>query len=213
MEHQFSDLVEQIRRQGLEHPKENITGLHAITLSPTSTPESSFLPGKSRSASQVTAIIIDAFDALCAGTRPWPCFLHGPPGTGKTCAALCLLDRVVGKEKSYYTVRELCSTLIKADRGELFSSTGYEIHRSKILEKIQRAGFAVLDEIGMRSGVTDHHYEAVAEWLDGRGDKPSIVISNLGLDEIQRLYDDRIADRLSAGTVIAVSGESRRAKQ
>lgn len=68
----------------------------------------------------------------------------------------------------------------------------------------------VLDELGCRGLVSDHHYEAVKRLLDERHGKPLIVIANTDLAGIERLYDDRVASRLSAGTVVSVAGKDRR---
>src|SRR3990167_4114582 len=54
--------------------------------------------------------------SLLAGEKPWPLVLLGPAGTGKTCAALCLLDHAGG---SYWTVGMLCDRLIQAQQGRL----------------------------------------------------------------------------------------------
>ena len=70
--------------------------------------------------------------------------------------------------------------------------------------------FVILDEIGGRDRVSDHHYEAVKTLLDVRQGKPLMVLSNLGLSEIEKVYDDRIASRLATGTIVRVDAKDRR---
>src|SRR5262249_12878111 len=77
-------------------------------------------------------------------------------------------------------------------------------------ERIANAPLIVLDEIGSKERVSDHHYETVKGVLDKRHGRPLICISNLNLDEIKNVYDDRIASRLAAGTVFELLGEDRR---
>lgn len=138
---------------------------------------------------------------------PWPLVLVGEPGTGKTCAALCLLDFCAGRK--FYTVMELCEELIEVQKdrkeyGGAPDSIGAWWKRWK------EANCTVLDELGARDKVSDFQYECVKRAIDERHMKPAIFISNLGLDQLARVYDDRIASRLAAGTVIQFTGEDMR---
>jgi DNA replication protein DnaC len=66
-----------------------------------------------------------------------------------------------------------------------------------------------LDDFGTRS-VTEVGFDIVLELIDRRTAKPAIVTTNLSLGGIAELHDDRIADRLKAGSIIEVTGRSRR---
>ena len=149
--------------------------------------------------------------SLVSGVLPWPLFLHGPVGTGKTCAALCLLDRAKG---IYQTVGQLCDQVNLARSGRLESPTiegrGGLVFPERLWVIVSRAPLMVLDELGLRSSVSDAHYEAVKECVDHRLGKPFVVISNLPLAEITRIYDDRIFSRLASGTVFELGGPDRR---
>lgn len=147
---------------------------------------------------------------LVAGESPWPLLLDGKVGTGKTCAALCLLDYAGGE---YYTVAGLCSTLIQSQQGRLewsHEGRGGTLWPEKLWAKLAAAPLVVLDELGCRDKPTDAHYEAVKTLIDERHGKPFVVISNLTLDRIEALYDDRVSSRLAAGTVFTLSGQDRR---
>lgn len=147
---------------------------------------------------------------LVNGELPWPLFLWGLAGRGKTCAALCLLDHAGGE---YWTVARLCADLIEASKDHLYwhqeGRSGF-VHPAHIWERIEKAPLVVLDELGARERVSDHHYETVQRVLDDRQGQPLVCISNLDEMGITKLYDDRILSRLASGTVIQLQGDDRR---
>lgn len=66
-----------------------------------------------------------------------------------------------------------------------------------------------LDDLGTRKG-SESAYDIVFELLERRTGRPMIVSTNLDKEGITDLYDERIADRISAGVVIEMNGNSRR---
>lgn len=152
-----------------------------------------------------------AIRSLVNGESPWPLLAYGGAGTGKSCAMLSLTDYAGG---CYWTVGDLCETIIAAQQGRLMTtgSNGceYESFESDVWSRISRQRFAVLDEIGSRAMVSDHHYNCVKKFLDMRTGKPAAYLSNLNPSELVRLYDDRIASRLASGTVLEITGPDRR---
>lgn len=146
---------------------------------------------------------------LVKGEAPWPLFLHGPAGTGKTCAALCLLDLAGGH---YWTAGELCEALIQAQQGAYFLA--WDMMRPcspfRLWQALGQTTLMVLDELGLRDKVSDFHYETVKRVLDVREGKPLVCLSNLTLAQLGRVYDDRVASRLGAGTVVGLDGDDRR---
>jgi chromosomal replication initiation ATPase DnaA len=107
----------------------------------------------------------------------------------------------------YYTVRNLCHDLIKAQQDRL-ETTGLHPVRISVREfeeDIRKARIVVLDELGGRTQTTDHHYEAVKMVLDEREGQPLILITNLIPADLAAVYDDRIASRCAAGTVVDLS--------
>lgn len=155
---------------------------------------------------ELTKIIQEVSEA----TKPWPLFIWGPAGTGKTCAALCVLDYCGGV---YYTATRLCSAVIESQNGRL---VWYHEGRSGVIypesfwKRIETGWLTVLDEIGCRDRVTDHQYECVKRFIDSRQGRPAIYLSNLSLEQIEKVYDDRIASRLASGTVFNLSGKDQR---
>jgi len=122
--------------------------------------------------------------------------LIGPAGTGKTCAALALADYV---ESAWYgTPRDLVEIEARPDRESRWQS-------------IMSRSLVVVDEIGCANR-PDREFDALkrlADEIDYRR-VPAIIISNLDRDGLAQAYDERILDRLAAGTVVELSGQSRR---
>lgn len=152
-----------------------------------------------------------ALHALIDGGARWPLLMFGRSGSGKTCSALCLLDYTWG---TYWTVPEFVELLIRADQGRLVrqGSNGcdYACGRDWVWEKIDYSMVAVLDEIGARNIVSDHHYECVKRFCDLREERPTVYISNLTPHDLGRIYDDRIVSRLCSGTVLEMDGRDQR---
>jgi DNA replication protein DnaC len=148
--------------------------------------------------------------ALVAGELPWPLFLEGPAGVGKTSAALAMLDHAGGE---YHTAAGLCATLIRSQQGRLEwhrEGRGGVVWPEKFWERYAAAPLVVLDELGCRATVSEFHYEAVKQAIDERHGKPLVVISNLTLGDVAKVYDDRVFSRLAAGTVVRMEGRDRR---
>ena len=132
----------------------------------------------------------------CDGLEPFPILIIGGVGTGKTCAALALMDYVFGG-RMYETTGDLVSKI----NDSRMNSERSGVER-QFWKEWREAKLTILDEIGARSRVSDSHYETVKRAIDLRIGKPAIFISNLTIAEIANIYDDRIASRLQDGMVI-----------
>lgn len=163
-----------------------------------------------RTRDRITSRLRDAIQDVVNARCPWPLVLLGEAGSGKTCAALCMIDAFGGW---YTTLPELCDLLARAQQGELTYSSGYRRFVADVWDDWRNAHLVVLDEIGARDRVTDHHYETLKFAIDRREGRPAVFASNhqtfkaLGL-----LYDDRIASRLSSGTPVWLKGDRRVSK-
>ena len=150
--------------------------------------------------------------SLFEGKPAWPLFLHGEPGAGKSCAGLAVVDWC--GDGIYITMSDFCKAIIDAQqpgRTPFCMSICRDRTEGDLWMEWGMANLCVLDEVGLRENVSDHHYETLTKALDLRNDagKPLIVISNVDLQGIESIYDDRIASRLSSGTVVPVSGDRR----
>ena len=135
-------------------------------------------------------------------------FVYGSTGVGKTCAALCLVDWSGG---SYYTCNELLSVVSQAQKGTLRGKQyGAKLSEEALWEEWARMPLFILDELGSREKVGDFVYNTTKQLIDIRAGRPLIVISNLDLPTLAKLYDDRLTSRLAAGTVVEVLGADRR---
>src|SRR5436309_2297801 len=65
-------------------------------LSLTAEPHRTHLMRLHREMSAIAPGLRDAIRELVSGEAPWPLFLHGDVGAGKSCAALCVLDHAGG---------------------------------------------------------------------------------------------------------------------
>lgn len=153
-------------------------------------------------------------DDCCQGREPWPLFLFGAPGRGKTCAALCVADLCFSQ---YFTVPILAEQHNAAMVGKFECTVASgEVRRPQpsLFREwfLERPDLLILDEIGLRSTVTDAHYEVVKHAIDAREGRPFIAISNHPLGALAKIYDTRVYSRLGAGTVVEVGGEDRRVR-
>jgi DNA replication protein DnaC len=150
-----------------------------------------------RSIECVKQELRDVFAKLASAKLRWPLFLHGPAGSGKTMASLCLCD--ITLTAMYSTVDVLCDRIMAGSGVELWNSIGGK-------------DLAVLDELGDRMHVNELHYKAVKRFCDARegANRVAIYISNLNAKELREIYDDRIVSRVCCGTVIELGGVDRR---
>jgi DNA replication protein DnaC len=160
-----------------------------------------------RNISQIDPSIRKTFRALVTGETPWPLLLLGGAGVGKTCAALCLCDYA---HSEYLTVPDLLEQMIRCQNGAMENVHGYKMWPDNFWSQISSKSVCVLDELGSREKISDHHYETVKRFCDARHGLPTVYISNLNQKQIAAIYDDRIFSRLNCGTVLEVTGKDRR---
>lgn len=159
------------------------------------------LPHVERSLHSVDAGLLAVLDDLANGKRRWPLLLWGPPGRGKSCAALALCDVV--ETAAFWTAEDLATFTLRRDPAEVddeFSHLG-------------RKALAVLDELGTRERVGDLGYTVVKRFADIReqqAGRVAIYISNVAPHELANIYDDRLASRLLCGEVFELKGTDRR---
>lgn len=135
--------------------------------------------------------------------------LCGRTGTGKThlaCAVLRYLAEnqgITGKySTAYRAVQEIRASYKSNEKTEL-----------QALEAFIAPDILVLDEIGVQYG-TDSESILLFSILNGRYEalKPSIIVSNLTVEELKNYLSDRVYDRLreNGGGVLTFDWESYR---
>jgi hypothetical protein len=161
---------------------------------------------------------------------PWPLYLHGAAGTGKTSAALALLDMVGPKGANlaaprivldwaagFLEAKNLARLKIGSDRGRFQWSSGGEVSWDGLknnLCDVTRMPLFVIDDIGTAREASDFSRETLLEVLDCRCDdpvRPLVVTGNLAPGQLATAYDDRVASRILCGTVYHLGGADRRA--
>lgn len=168
------------------------------------------LPDVGRERDRLDPDLARIIAALVRGDAPWPLYLYGEVGTGKTCAALLLCD-AVGGGCAYYTVESAAEDRIAAMKGVLFDQyTGGKIHPHQWRANWRAAKLGVLDELGIRNCPSDAETDLVKAMVDTRKGRPIVLIGNGGPEDIARVYDDRIASRVCEGTVYELRGDDRR---
>lgn len=169
------------------------------------------MPDIPRIRDRIPAPLFDAISSCCAAKSPWPLFIHGNPGCGKTCAVLYLRDRHAGCDSRPHFAQAVrfvgdCRD-VKLGRFQFVGTHGeYTPSESDWWDYVSRFTLFVLDDLGALSKATEHAAESILRLLDVRYAKPTAITSNLALSEIARVYDPRIASRLADGTVVNLSG-------
>ena len=133
------------------------------------------LVNKRRKATEIPGELLEPLQACTQGLQPWPLFISGPAGVGKTCGALCLCDCV--PNSLYWTSESFVRAVRAAESGEseIRGDGGtFRLWPSEIFRQWHEATLAVLDELGARGTVTDHHYWSVKQAVDERQGKPTI---------------------------------------
>lgn len=172
--------------------------------------------------------------SLVRGEAPWPLYLWGTAGTGKTSAALVALDHC-GKRKGekfdvtplslrdwwygYAEVRQLTGMRVQADKGwhRDFLAVGWGLSTwEHLIARWARLPLVVIDELGVGRTESDFRLDVMLEVINARCNdpvRPVIFTGNVKPSELQHVYDDRVASRILAGTVVHITGEDRRLKK
>jgi hypothetical protein len=223
----FDAAVASVLHRGSTTPSAS-RGLHPLKTRPEGTSQAARLVA--RSLAGVDSSLRAVFRRLVAGEAPWPLYLFGRAGTGKTSAALVLLDHCGRPPREndipcrdlhdwlygYAEVRALAGLRIRADEGKFWTagdSGGFTVNWRWLLSAWQSFPLAVLDEIGIGATTSDFKLDVLLEVLNARCDdpvRPLVVTGNLAPKELESVYDDRIASRVLAGTVFQLDGNDRR---
>lgn len=176
---------------------------------------------------------------IANGSLAWPLYLWSPgPGSGKTCAALSMLDNYgsgnchgggsdvsefLGGFADFASLPELFRM---AEQKRLYTTTASDgcqtVYLSDLWAFVRTDKLLVLDDLRKPSDreqrLGEDHFGILKRILDLRIGKPLIITSNVdpwsppdgSQSDLVRLFDDRIADRITCGTVYKLACPSRR---
>ena len=147
----------------------------------------------------------------------WPILLTGGVGCGKTCAAA--VQYGCHKYPLWCRADDLLLSMSYGRRDGMLIESGVIWRKERKRDwsdfvRIMKDArpYLLLDDLGVRAP-TESMHESLFNVLEWRRGKPLMITSNKSTKQIRQLYDDRIASRIEAGTVIEMGGTDRRAAQ
>lgn len=155
-----------------------------------------------------------------ARNQRYPVYFSGPPGIGKTCAALCWIDSAqdrlrhkgLSSSARYWKVNDLVVEYQQCVAGRLIGSDDLPIRPQRFWEQFERLQIVVIDEIGTENGVP-----GIYEWLPAeqavvfetvdrrvRSKMPLMLLSNWTVSELIEYgrYDEPTIDRIRGGQIL-----------
>ena len=162
----------------------------------------------------------DKIKAVCMGIMQNPCdlILCGPAGSGKTHLAVAILREWVRSQKItlslmggngiFVTVPDLLLEIREAFGDKSDKS------EADIVKKYATVDYLVLDDLGAEK-TTEWSITTLYTIIDQRyrQELPTIVTTNLTIDEIGTQISERIASRLASGKVIKINAPDYRRKR
>lgn len=120
--------------------------------------------------------------------------LIGGAGTGKTHLA-CAIARHVMIEHRYQAIYSTVTNAVRQVRRTYDQDS--EETEIQVIDRLAGVPLLVLDEVGVQSG-SDHEHAVLFEVLDRRyaDVRPTILVSNLTLEELGQVLGERALDRL-----------------
>jgi len=136
-------------------------------------------------------------------------FITGSVGSGKTHLTAALVSKISLTQmdaplfrSAYQIINELKASFEKIQENELF-----------VLNKYTRGHILIIDDIGIER-LSDYAIQSWYTIIDSRYAHcfPTIITSNLSLEDVSKKIGDRIASRLASGIVIKLTGDDYRLK-
>lgn len=152
----------------------------------------------------------DKFDDVLATGRS--ALFIGKPGTGKTHLAAGIGLRIMSRQSRSV----MFTTVIRAIRRikDTWCKAGTETE-TQAIETLVYPDLLILDEVGVQFG-SDTEKMILFDVLNSRYEKrrPTLLLSNLTLDEVKAFLGERVFDRLreDGGEAIVFDWESHRGK-
>ena len=168
-----------------------------------------YIPQNERSGKMLTSLkryIADFKHHRDTGTS---IVMSGGVGTGKTHLGASMAQEVIRK----YGMKAHFTTVIKMVRRirATYSRDSKE-SEEMVLDYFMNRDLLIIDEIGVQSG-SDHEHNTIFEIINERyaDMKPTIILSNEGIEELTKILGERIIDRFrDGGAVMNFDWESYR---
>lgn len=171
----------------------------------------SALPLLRRLKTEVPRQLGQAFLECRMGLSPWPLLVHGSVGAGKTRFGLLVHDWYGGRFAEFAELTDEFGAVRRGEFRDTRFTTEPKVTERGWCQQIAEHRMLIVDDIGRRALVTEHSRDCLIRILNAReGPFPMVLISNLPPAELAEVYDDRIASRMAAGTVVCVAGSDRR---
>lgn len=148
----------------------------------------------------------DFEDHLEMGT---PVLLLGGVGTGKTHLACSIANEIA--DRGYNSIFRSVSALIRSIR-DCWGRNGEE---AKLIELYKNIDLLIIDEVGVQAG-SDNERNILFDIINGRYEemKPTIMISNLKIEDFTKAVGQRIASRIQhEGLLLPFAWRDYRAAQ
>lgn len=133
----------------------------------------------------------------------------GDAGPGKTHMGCAIVRTMyeLGKRATFARAADLYREVRESYNGGRSTET-------EILQSYCSTPMLILDDNGAGS-LSDHERRILLDILDRRGNdcRPTVVTTNLSLDQIRDLMDERISSRLKDYLAVAFTGADRRGKR
>ena len=158
------------------------------------------------------------------GKNPYPIFLWGPTGTGKSyCAALAYAQHPT--QAMWYRANRFVQDIQTCRRNKSgtvscpyqgpdpqYFGNRYDRSETKLWGMAARSDILwVIDELTLENK-TASAADIMYDLMDARQKRPTVVTCNKDIAGVAEVYDDRVASRISCGTHIHVDGDDRRAQ-
>jgi len=136
----------------------------------------------------------------------------GNPGTGKNMLAACICQSVAGQ--GYSAIHTTAMKLVRKIKESW--GKGKDLTEQQAIDQFSRPDLLVIDEVGVQYGSDTEKillFEVINERYEAM--RPTIVISNLGIVDVEAFLGPRIMDRFHEGksSVLEFSWDSYRRRK
>ncbi len=169
------------------------------------------MPDLYRDPDRVPRKLRDAFNECRKGRSPWPLLVAGSVGIGKTRFCLLVNDYYGGRYDELSILADEFAMVRRGEFRDLRWTTQPKVFERDWLNMMRDERIVIVDDIGRREDESEHVRDTLIRILNSReGGRPLVLVSNLDAETLAKVYGDRIASRMNAGTVMDLAGKDKR---